>query len=92
MRMGDTSSLAGENGCLRGVLQMVVLAVVAILLVPVALALLLPDILSQHSWYLFLVPAVLFYGIAFYQIATRIIARVLLGRTPEILGVTVRET
>ena len=92
MRMGDTSSLAGENGCLRGILQMVVLATVAVLVIPVAAALLLPAILSQPSWYLFLVPGVLVYGIAFHQIATRIIARVMLRRAPEILAVTVRET
>jgi hypothetical protein len=92
MRMGDTSSLAGENGCLRGILQMLVLATVAVLLIPVAGALLLPIILTQPGWYLFLVPAVLVYGIGFHQIATRIIARVLLRRAPEILAVTVRET
>jgi hypothetical protein len=92
MRMGDTSSLAGENGCLRGILQMVVLAVVAVLLIPVALALILPIVLTQLTWYVFLVPAVLLYGVGFHQIASRIIARVMLRRTPEILAVTVRET
>ncbi|MGO8950382.1 MAG: hypothetical protein ACLQUY_22525 [Ktedonobacterales bacterium] len=91
MRMGDTSSLAGESGCLRGVLQMVVLVVVVILLVPVALALLLPVLLGHSEWYLVSVPLALLFGIAFHQIASRLIAPVLQRRAPEILAIAVRE-
>jgi hypothetical protein len=92
MRMGDTSSLAGENGCLRGILQMVVLAIVAALLVPVAIALVAPAVAGHLEWYLVSVPAVLVYGMGFHQIASRLIAPVLQRRAPEILAVTVRET
>jgi hypothetical protein len=90
--MGDTSSLAGENGCLRGILQMVVLGIVFVLLLPVAIALVLPEVLGHTEWYLVSVPLVLVYGIGFHQIVTRIIAPVLGRRGPEILAVTVRET
>jgi ABC-2 type transport system permease protein len=92
MRMGETGTLAGENGCLRSVLQMVVLAVVAILLVPVAVALLAPSVLGHSEWYAFSVPAVLAYGILFHQLATRLVAPILQRRVPDILAVTVRET
>jgi ABC-2 type transport system permease protein len=92
MRMGETGSLAGENGCLRSVLQMVVLAIVAILLIPVAGALLVPSVLGHNEWYAFSVPAVLAYGILFHQLATRLVAPVLQRRAPEILAATVRET
>jgi hypothetical protein len=92
MRMGETGSLAGENGCLRGILQMVVLAIVAVLLVPVAIALILPSVLGHIEWYLISVPLVLVFGIGFHQIVTRLIAPVLQRRGPEILAVTVRET
>ncbi len=91
MRMGDTSSLAGENGCLRGVLQMVVLVVVAILLIPIAVALLLPVLADHNEWFLISVPLALLFSIGLYQGATRLIAPVLRRRAPEILGVTVRE-
>jgi ABC-2 type transport system permease protein len=92
MRMGETGSLAGENGCLRGILQMVVLGIVAVLLIPVALALVLPAVLGHLEWYLISVPLVMVFGIGFHQIVTRLIASVLQRRAPEILAVTVRET
>jgi ABC-2 type transport system permease protein len=92
MRMGDTGSLAGENGCLRGILQMVVLGIVAVLLIPVAIALVAPPVLGHLEWYLISVPLVLVFGIGFHQIVTRLIAPVLQRRAPEILAVTVRET
>jgi ABC-2 type transport system permease protein len=92
MRMGETGSLAGENGCLRGILQMVVLGIVAVLLIPVAVALVLPAVLGHLEWYLISVPLVLVLGIGFHQIVTRLIAPVLQRRAPEILAVTVRET
>jgi ABC-2 type transport system permease protein len=92
MRMGETGSLAGENGCLRGILQMVVLGIVAVLLIPVALALVLPAVLGHLEWYVISVPLVLVFGIGFHQIVTRLMAPVLQRRAPEILAVTVRET
>lgn len=92
MRMGETGTLAGENGCLRSVLQMVTLGIVAILLVPVAVALLVPSMLEHSEWYAFSVPAVLAYGILFHQVATRLVAPVLQRRAPDILAITVRET
>jgi hypothetical protein len=91
MRMGETSSMSSENGCLRGIISMTVLMVVAILLLPVAAAVVLPLLLGHNEWFIVTVPLALLYGIAFHQIATRLIAPVLLRRAPEILAVTVRE-
>lgn len=91
MRMGDTSSFSSENGCLRSIISSAALAVAAILLLPVVLALALPLVLGYGSWLVVTVPAGVVYGIAVYQLATRLVAPVLLRRAPEILAATVRE-
>ena len=91
MRMGNTSSLAQENGCLRSIISLVTMFVTAILLIPVAAAVSLPLFLDHSEWLLIGLPLAFLYGMAFYQIATRLIAPVLLRREPDILAVTVRE-
>ncbi|WIG61574.1 MAG: hypothetical protein OJF49_004322 [Ktedonobacterales bacterium] len=91
MRMGDTSSMSSENGCLRFVLSIVNMAITAIVLIPVAAAILLPLLLAHSEWLVVTLPLALVYGAAFYQVATRMIAPVMLRRAPEILATVVRE-
>jgi ABC-2 type transport system permease protein len=91
MRTGETSSYASDNGCLRSLLSLVLLAIGGLLLVPVALAVALPLILQHAEWLPFTLTAALLYSMALHQGATRAIAPVLLRRAPEILAVTVRE-
>jgi hypothetical protein len=91
MRMGDTSSFSAENGCLRSIISMTALAVAAFLLLPVGLALAIPLVTGNDAWLAVTVPVSIVYGIVLYQLATRLIAPVLLRRAPEILAATVRE-
>lgn len=90
-RMGETGTYSSENGCLRAILSMVALAVTAILLVPVAAAVLAPLIFDQRQWFVATLPLAIVYGVLLHQLASRLIAPVLLRRAPEILAVTVRE-
>ena len=91
MRMGDTSSYASENGCLRSVISLASMAAAGVLLLPVALAVALPFIAGHQEWLAVTMPLAVVYGAAFHQLATRAIAPVLLRRAPEILAATVRE-
>ena len=91
MRTGDTSSLAQENGCLRSVIAILTLIVTALLLIPVAVAVIVPFGIEHSELLIYTVPVALIYGISLYQIATRLIAPVLLRRGPEILAATTRE-
>ena len=91
MRMGDTSSYASENGCLRGIISMASMAVSGLLLLPVAVAVVLPLIAQHQEWLATSMPLAVVYGVALHQLATRAIAPVLLRRAPEILATTVRE-
>jgi len=91
MRMGETSTMASENGCLRSIISMATLGVAALLLLPVGLAVAVPQILQHPEWLFVSLPAAVIYGLALHQVATRLIAPVLLRRAPEILAVTVRE-
>ncbi len=91
MRMGETSTMASENGCLRSIISTATLGVAALLLLPVGLAVAVPQILEHPEWLFVSLPAAVLYGLALHQVATRLIAPVLLRRAPEILAVTVRE-
>jgi ABC-2 type transport system permease protein len=91
MRMGNTGSIAQENGCLRSIISLITMFITAILLIPVAAAVSLPLFLNHPEWLVIGLPLAFLYGMAFYQIATRLIAPVLLRREPDILAVTVRE-
>lgn len=90
LRMGR-NSLSSENGALRALLSMVTLAVTTALLLPVAAAIAVPLILNQWSWFLWLMPAAIGYGILLHQVATRMVAPLMLTRVTQILNVTVRE-
>jgi ABC-2 type transport system permease protein len=84
---GQTS----QAGCLRAVMSFVMLVVTVILLIPVALALGLPMIYHVEWIWIITVPLTLVYGIAFHQIATRLVAPRMLEQAPEILAITTRE-
>ncbi|MGZ3581354.1 MAG: hypothetical protein ACXWP6_01255 [Ktedonobacterales bacterium] len=91
MRTGDTSTIAQENGCLRSIIAVATLVITAILLIPVAIAVIIPFGIERQQWLIYTVPVALIYGISLYQFATRLIAPVLLKRGPEILAATTRE-
>jgi ABC-2 type transport system permease protein len=91
MRMGESGSYASENGCLRAVISSATMAVTALLLIPVAAAIVVPLILVGPQWFALSLPLALAYGVALYQTATRLMSPVLLRRGPEILATTVRE-
>jgi ABC-2 type transport system permease protein len=90
MRMGR-SNLSSENGCLRAVLSMVTLFVAALLLLPVAAALIVPLVLQQFSWLAVALLVAVAYGAGLHQLATRLIAPLMLTRGPEILAVATHE-
>lgn len=91
MRTGDTSTIAQENGCLRSIIAIATLVVTAILLIPVAIAVIIPFGIERPQWLIYTVPVALIYGISLYQVATRLIAPIMLKRGPEILAATTRE-
>ncbi len=80
-----------QAGCLRAAMSFVMLIVTGILLIPVALALGLPFIFQSLWIWAITMPLTLIYGIAFHQIATRLVAPRMLERAPEILAITTRE-
>jgi hypothetical protein len=84
---GQTS----QAGCLRAVMSFIMLVVTLILLIPVALALGLPMIFQVEWIWSITIPLTLVYGIAFHQIATRLVAPRMLEQAPEILAITTRE-
>jgi ABC-2 type transport system permease protein len=84
---GQTS----QAGCLRAVMSFVMLGVTVVLLIPVALALGLPMIFQVEWIWSITMPLTLVYGIAFHQIATRLVAPRMLEQAPEILAITTRE-
>jgi ABC-2 type transport system permease protein len=86
-----TGSSAGNPGCQRALMSMVMLLVAVVLLIPVALALFLPLIFHVQWVWVFAIPASLLYGLAFHQLVTRLVAPRMLARIPEILEVTTRE-
>jgi ABC-2 type transport system permease protein len=91
MRLGESSSLSTENGCLRAIISLVALAVTVILLIPVAIALLIPLALDRWDWLIVSLPLAVVYGLTLHQITSRLIAPVLQRRVPEFLAVAVRE-
>lgn len=92
MRMGDNSSYSSEAGCLRSVISLSTLLLGAILLIPVAGAIIIPLVFLQPAWFTFTLPFAIVYGLLLHQVPTRIVAPMLIRRAPEILAVAVRET
>jgi hypothetical protein len=84
---GQTS----QAGCLRAAMSFAMLIVAGILLIPVVLALGLPFIFQAQWIWTITIPLTLIYGIAFHQVATRLVAPRMLERAPEILAITTRE-
>lgn len=79
------------NGCLRGLMSIVMLVVTAIVLSPLVLAFALPLFFHVEWVWVFVIPVALLYGIAFHQTVSRLVAVRMLAREPEILALTTRE-
>ncbi len=79
------------NGCLRGIMSLIMLIVTAIVLTPLILAFILPLLFHAEWVWVFVIPAALLYGIAFHQTVSRLVALRMLAREPEILALTTRE-
>lgn len=90
LRMGR-NSLSSENGMLRAILSMVTLSITAGLLLPVFAAIAIPLFLDQWAWFIWALPAAIGYGVLLHQVATRLVAPLMLTRATEILNATVRE-
>ncbi len=91
LRVGS-GNYGTEGGCLRAVLGTLVFGLTLALLAPVAAAIGVPLVLSQSSWLAVTLPASILYGLLIYQVASRLVAPVLLTRAPEILRATAPET
>ncbi|GAC1397581.1 MAG: hypothetical protein NVSMB49_03580 [Ktedonobacteraceae bacterium] len=85
------TSVSSEGGCLRAVMSLTVLTVMAILLIPVAAGLVLPVWYHAQWIWVLTVPTSLLYSAVFYVIVTNLVAPRMLTRTPEILAVVTRE-
>jgi hypothetical protein len=85
-----TSNMSSESGCLRAVMSMVMLLVTLVVLIPVALAVVVPLFFSMQWIWSFSIPASLLYGAVFYYVVTALVAPRMLERTPEILEVLAR--
>lgn len=85
------TGFSSGNGCLRTILVFVIMGVTAVVLVPVVAVLVLPLFYHLQWVWTFAVPAALLYGAFFYWLVTRLVARRILNRVPEILAITTRE-
>jgi hypothetical protein len=70
---------------------MLTMLIVALLLIPVAAAIGVPLLFDRHTWLVGTLPFAVLYGIVLHQVATRLIAPVMLARAPDILNATVKE-
>lgn len=86
-----TGSSSQNMGCLRAFMSIGMFLVSLVVLIPVALALLVPMYFNAQWIWAFSLPAALLYSIAFHQVVSRLVAPRMLERTPEILAVTTRE-
>ena len=85
------NSVSAEGGCLRTVMSLAVLVVMALLLIPVAAGLVLPVLYHVQWLWLLTIPASLLYSAVFYLLVTNSSASRMLTRAPEILAVVTRE-
>ncbi|HLI06946.1 MAG TPA: hypothetical protein VKV40_10290 [Ktedonobacteraceae bacterium] len=85
-----TGASSSGNGCLRGIMSLIMLVVSAIVLIPVILAFGLPIFFHVEWIWVFAIPLALLYGIAFHQAVSRLVAVRMLAREPEILALTTR--
>ncbi len=89
-RMGGANA-STQNGCLRGVISLVTLALMLIVLIPVGLALVLPVIFSVLWVWIITIPLSVVYGAAIYFGVTALVAPRMVDRIPEISAATTRE-
>ncbi len=87
----NSNSVSSEGGCLRAIMSLTVLLIMAILLIPAAASLILPVIYHAEWIWAITIPASLLYGALFYVIVTNLVAPRMLTRAPEILAVVTRE-
>jgi hypothetical protein len=87
----NSNSVSSEGGCLRSIMSLTVLLIMAILLIPAAAGLILPVIYHAQWIWAITIPASLLYGALFYIIVTNLVAPRMLTRAPEILAVVTRE-
>lgn len=85
------NNLSSENGCLRSVISLGALWGTLFTLAPVFILLLAPPLLGRRELLLVSAPLAVLYGLALYQVATRLIARRLGSRAPEIMALATRE-
>jgi hypothetical protein len=85
------NNLSSENGCMRSVISLGALWGTLLTLAPVFILLLAPPLLARREWLVVSAPLAVLYGLAVYQLATRLIARRLGRRAPEIVAVATRE-
>ncbi len=88
----SSSNLSAEAGCTRAVMSLVALLATAVVLLPVAAALVLPILFNLRWIWTISLPASLVYSIAFYHVITTLVAPQMLKRAPEILAVVARES
>jgi ABC-2 type transport system permease protein len=86
-----SANMSSEGGCLRAVMSLAALAATAVILIPVALALIAPVYFNLRWLWAFSIPASLLYGAAFYYVVTELVAPRIVTKAPEILEITTRE-
>ncbi|QBD79286.1 hypothetical protein EPA93_26185 [Ktedonosporobacter rubrisoli] len=89
--MTTATNVSAEGGCLRAVMSLASFVAMAVILLPVAAALVLPVIFDARWIWSISVPLTLVYSAAFYYLVTTRVARRMLERIPEILEQTTKE-
>jgi hypothetical protein len=86
-----TTNYSAESGFSRLLLSLLLLLVTAIVLIPAAVALVLPILFHAQWMWSFSIPFSLLYGVAFYFVVTALVAPRILNKAPEILAIVARE-
>jgi len=86
-----TANYSSESSFARLLLSLLMLLVTAIMLIPAAVALVLPILFDAQWVWSFSIPFSLLYGISFYFVVTALVAPRILDKGPEILAVVTRE-
>ncbi len=87
----STNTTTSEGGCLRTIMSLAILGVMAVLLIPVAAGVVLPVFYHAEWIWVLTVPASLLYSAVFYILVTNAVAPRMLARAPEIIAVVTRE-
>ncbi len=86
-----SGSVSSGNGCLRSVISLGAVWGTLFMLAPVFILLLMPPLLGLREWLAVSTPLAVLYGLAVYQVATRLIAPWLDKRAPEIVALASHE-